>query len=385
MYLMFDHNGVLDGAYVGNRKNIEANDLILQAYEFGGYQVLKNGVSIVAAINELVTEHGAQVVFHSKNIEETQIELLRQLEKACAQKNISFPTIHGMAVYDPARYSTSASSDPALLDSNEIPFAGWGMDDLDGKASVRRALEVLLAIDEADRGNHVVFDDGPPNVSVPRKEGYQAYLIGNGVEAETVTLDQALQLVLAKARAARHPDIKTQETELQQRLRELNERARDLDLSDSLSISEAATVLMACLNNSELSLFDKKGAIQTFEDTCNDVIGESVPMSLREKVLKAVAAVAVAALVTVLAAAIGFGIGFAAGLWTGPGAFISGVLAGGAAAVTVAAASASLGVGGGVISAHGLFKPKKETLLQDSVQAVVSAVKDKLYPPLVFG
>ena len=382
MYLMFDHGGVLDGAYVGNRQNIKANDLVLEAYEHGGYQVLKNGVSIVAAINELVTEHGAQVVFHSKNREADQIELLRQLEKACAKKYIRFPTIHGMAVYDPVRYPTIASSDPALLDSNEIPFVGWGTDDLDGKASVRRALEVLLAIGEADRGNHVVFDDGPPNVSVPREEGYQAYLIAEGVDAAagTVTLDQALQLVLAKARAARHPEIKTQETELQQRLRELNHSATDLDESCYQGISEAATLLMDCLNNPELSLFDKNGAIQTFENTCNDVIGESVPMSLREKVLKAVAAVAVAALVTVLAAAIGFGIGFAAGLWTSPGAFISGVLAGGTAAVAVAAASASLGVGGGVISAHGLFKPKKETLLQDSVQAVVSAAKDELYP-----
>ena len=124
-------------------------------------------------------------------------------------------------------------------------------------------------------------------------------------------------------------------------------------------ILQEIDTLVASLGNMDLSIDQKQQAIQTFEDNCNDAISESVPMPLREKVLNAVAAVAVAALVTVLAAAIGFGMGFAAGLWTGPGAFISGVLAGGTAAVTVAAASASLGVGAGTISAHGLFKPTK--------------------------
>ena len=205
MYLMFDHGGVLDGEYVEHRRNITTNDLILQSHDFGGYQILKNGVSIVAAINELVTQHGAHVVFHSKNKEADQMVILRQLESACVAKNIRFPLIHAMAVYDRTLYPTRASSDPVLLVHNGIRIAGWGADDLDGKASVRRALEALLAIDEADLGNHVVFDDGLPNVTVPREEGYQAHLIGN--EEGRVTLDQALQLVLAGARAANQQQV----------------------------------------------------------------------------------------------------------------------------------------------------------------------------------
>ena len=126
-------------------------------------------------------------------------------------------------------------------------------------------------------------------------------------------------------------------------------------------ISNEIETLEEALQNSQLTIDEKQTAIQTFENNCNDVISVSVPTSDRAKVLKAIAAVAAAALVTILAAAIGFGIGFAAGLWTGPGAFISGVLAGGTAAVTVAAASASLGVGAGMMRAHGLFKTTKIT------------------------
>ena len=61
----------------------------------------------------------------------------------------------------------------------------------------------------------------------------------------------------------------------------------------------------------------------------------------------AVLALAATALVSLLVGIVGFGIGFAAGIWTGPGAFISAVLACTAAAVTVATVSSTLGIGAG--------------------------------------
>lgn len=192
---MFDHGGVLDGSIVTDKSTITANDLVLDVYDEGLFQVLKNGVQIVKYINDLVAHHGYEVVFHSKNKEEDQIKILNQLQLACTRKGLEFPKIRAMAVYDVSQYQNRTSADPKKITNQQgIAVAGWGADDLSGKASVRRALETLLEIDPKDRKNHIVFDDGAPNVSTPRGEGYQAHLIGIGEGC--VALDKALEQIL---------------------------------------------------------------------------------------------------------------------------------------------------------------------------------------------
>jgi small GTP-binding protein len=98
--------------------------------------------------------------------------------------------------------------------------------------------------------------------------------------------------------------------------------------------------------------------IELFERDCKAILSEDAlePSSLREHVLKVVATVVMVVLVTAVALMVGFGIGFAAGLWTGPGAFISGVLVGAAAATAAVASSSVLGVGSGALTANSLFK-----------------------------
>lgn len=90
--------------------------------------------------------------------------------------------------------------------------------------------------------------------------------------------------------------------------------------------------------------------IQEFENNCIRSIGSSFP-----KVLAAILGVVVTAVVTLLAAAVGFGIGFAAGAWTGPGAFITGFLAGSAAACAVVATSSVCGAGLGFFAGRGTY------------------------------
>ncbi|KTC85046.1 hypothetical protein [Legionella brunensis] len=199
-YLMLDHGGVLDGAVLDDISTINENDdLVLEYFDWGGAQVLKNGVNIVGTINRLVKHYGYEVVFHSKNIEDDQIKILKQLQQACIEKGLKFPEVHAMAVYDKKRYENHSSDAPAkILRQDGILFAGWGKDDLNGKASVRRALEQLLGIREEDRRNHIVFDDGKPNVDTPIEEGYQAYLIGK--EQGQKTLDEALEEVILEAK-----------------------------------------------------------------------------------------------------------------------------------------------------------------------------------------
>ncbi|WED42988.1 hypothetical protein [Legionella cardiaca] len=202
-YLMFDHGGVLDGSVVMNLDTIDAeNDLVLEPFDWGGAQVLRNGVQIVALMNELVERYQYQIVFHSKNKEEDQLKILLQLQAACQLKKISFPPVLAMAVFDPERYTESSSSPRTIIIEGGIHLAAWGADDFDGKASVRRALEKLLNI--TDRSQHIVFDDGEPNVNTPREEGYQAFLIGEG--SERVTLDRALTQVVNDAKKNLPPE-----------------------------------------------------------------------------------------------------------------------------------------------------------------------------------
>lgn len=193
---MFDHGGVLDGEIVLESGSVSSSDLVLEEYDWGGFQVLRNGIAIIEILNTLVKSYGYEIVFHSKNLEKDQMKILEQLQTACKDKQLNFPNIRAMAVFDQSLYGTKTSNDPETTTTSiqNIQMAGWGADDLDGKASVRRALEKLLEIKTDERKNHIVFDDGEPNVSTPRGEGYQAFLIGTG--EGRVTLYSALQQVL---------------------------------------------------------------------------------------------------------------------------------------------------------------------------------------------
>jgi small GTP-binding protein len=114
-------------------------------------------------------------------------------------------------------------------------------------------------------------------------------------------------------------------------------------------------------------------AIKDFEKNCNRHLAGKHPVLMA--IAKAVAVVVIAALVTVIAGLVGFGIGFAAGAWTGPGAFITGLAAGGAAASAVLGSSGAVGVVATAVSAYGLFK---KSPLEKSVQKAVDKVADEV-------
>jgi small GTP-binding protein len=132
------------------------------------------------------------------------------------------------------------------------------------------------------------------------------------------------------------------------------EKTKFLDALSTLSIDEYGAIhnelvrLQTALFNSNDQ--DKDQAINAFTISCNEILNEN-----HSTLLHAVISLAAVAVVTLIAGLVGFGIGFAAGAWSGPGAFISGFMAGTTAAVSVVAASASLGLITGGLSAYGLF------------------------------
>jgi small GTP-binding protein len=129
-----------------------------------------------------------------------------------------------------------------------------------------------------------------------------------------------------------------------------------LPLSRRNTIERAANTLVDALQLASNPSMKSK-AIETFQRRCHFE-------TMEKNILKAISVVAIVALVTLIAGMVGFGIGFACGSWAGPGAFISGVLAGGTTAAMAATyTSAALGLGAGIYSAHRLFKPAPVTEL----------------------
>lgn len=100
----------------------------------------------------------------------------------------------------------------------------------------------------------------------------------------------------------------------------------------------------------------KTTALHLFQKNTHDLLGNS-----HSSVMKAVFITATAAAVTLLTWFIGFSVGFAFGVWMGPGAFISGLMAGQAAAVGITTASGAAGFSAAGATTYGLFKKFKAT------------------------
>lgn len=113
----------------------------------------------------------------------------------------------------------------------------------------------------------------------------------------------------------------------------------------------------------------KARAVDTFASNCSLLL-KNQPSTVMDHVLRVAAVVAV----TLITAVLGFALGMAIGLWTGPGAFISGLAAGAAAAITVVAAS---GIAGTATAGYGFFKARAEVRKElAAVDTFASEIKD---------
>lgn len=169
-YLLFDHAGVLN----------QTLNSLGQINE-----------SIVNKLNTLVNDYEYQILFHSSNSLAGQLGLLEKLKSACAENNITFPPIVGMAVRDLLNYPNVSSDHPEISTYKEgLKIAAFGIKK-EGKACIREALCVMLDIPEADRKQSIVFDDDIAYILQAQKEGYQVKYVGEGVSFEDA-LDQVL-------------------------------------------------------------------------------------------------------------------------------------------------------------------------------------------------
>lgn len=193
---MIDHGGVIDGV-MRKASSASKKDLILSDIGGGFLNLLPNGVEIVQLLNSLVSQHGYCLLFHSKNKEIDQLELLARLQQACTKRGLVFPRVEGMAVFDASQYPGISSEHPECFTRNGIKVAGYGIEQ-EGKSCVRQALRALCGSPSAEQHIEIVFDDGPSVIEKAKHEGCRAYRIGE--ERGTVSLLNALREVMVSER-----------------------------------------------------------------------------------------------------------------------------------------------------------------------------------------
>ncbi|MDI9817589.1 MULTISPECIES: GTPase domain-containing protein [unclassified Legionella] len=117
---------------------------------------------------------------------------------------------------------------------------------------------------------------------------------------------------------------------------------------------------------------DREKAIHDFTKDCQVILEGKHPNATQ-----AVFVFAAAAAITAVVAIIGFGIGFALGIWSGPGAFLSGIAAGSTAAVMVASASGLSGLATNFL----FFKMPSEMKAVNQFAAALNAGKQETDEP----
>lgn len=128
---------------------------------------------------------------------------------------------------------------------------------------------------------------------------------------------------------------------------------KDLSNDKYLKMLHIIHTLMDQLKNP--TIVDKTTAIEKFSADSHVALEGKYPNTMN-----AIATLVASISVAIVAAIIGYGIGFAFGAWTGPGAFLSGFIAGNAAAVSVVVVSGSLGIGTSALAGWGLFRKTSE-------------------------
>ncbi|BCA95433.1 hypothetical protein TUM19329_17940 [Legionella antarctica] len=153
------------------------------------------------------------------------------------------------------------------------------------------------------------------------------------------------------------------DSDLHHALDHLNASMEYLNDATIEAIGDEVNILLDDLSN--LSVADKANRINLFIEKSNERL-----QGKHQFLEKIILSVALTAAMTAIAAMIGFGIGFALGIWSGPGAFFTGLAAGSAAAVAVVGGASLFGTATLAYTSHRFFKT---TLVQELINDVAEA------------
>lgn len=157
------------------------------------------------------------------------------------------------------------------------------------------------------------------------------------------------------------------------------ERVKDYYKENKLLILNAyIKELKSTLASPRKSPLEKVRALEVFQERFHGITGE-VPSHLVKALFVAITMLAV----TLCAWFVGYAIGFAAGAWSGPGAFLTGLIAGEAAAASVAGIGGGLGLMAGIASTIGLFRHQRAIAPLHSIHDESKALINATIPPSV--
>jgi Ubiquitin family len=210
--LAFDQGGTLEMPCV--RLNAQGEmepdpkDLILDVNK-GIYNIMPDGEEVLSLLDFITFEHpNCLLAFHSKNALEQQLELLQQMKNAMDKINKKMPHFSFIPVYDKRSARSSENPEISFLDNklvkiDQLPQGAniddysmvltWGADDLNGKTSVRNALEKGVKIYQSykpnigdlDKQHSCIFDDGLTIPETAVSQGWQGFLVSSqGADAD---------------------------------------------------------------------------------------------------------------------------------------------------------------------------------------------------------
>lgn len=145
------------------------------------------------------------------------------------------------------------------------------------------------------------------------------------------------------------------------------------DLSPAIIEALAKEVLRFLIEISPAKNEDKIEIISAFTENSRIIL-----QGKHHTAMSCIISLAATLTVAVIAGIVGFGIGFGLGLWSGPGAFLTGLIAGVGAGTAVVAGSSALGLSVGALCLYGLFKDTPALEAIDEIAEEAKKESDQL-------
>ena len=186
--IMIDHGGVLD-FHSKYAHEVLPTDFVL-VNDDGLATFMPDGAATIRLFNFLAAQPDVILVFHSKNKAAEQWRIVEGIRAAIDDHNpknsdnLVYPNFTAMVDADAIAHAGSSPDEPKVSYSEKYGMRVIGYDpdtydQCEGKSSVRQAIASVYAIEESERENHYVLDDGKPIFQKAEKEGYKAFLIGS--------------------------------------------------------------------------------------------------------------------------------------------------------------------------------------------------------------
>lgn len=201
--IMIAREGVLTGETTSEATSND--DLILSEGDNQQRQIIKNGVTMVAQLNELVQKHDYVLALHCDDPINEQLATLAMLQAACQKIEIEFPTIPVLIVMNHDGSAGVSSDNPDIYQQDETTILSYGIQK-NKKCAVREALTNYFVIDASEYNQQVIFDNKIEIANQASEDGFWAFYLNQELDLADA-IDQFHQQATAQHHAPLPVDI----------------------------------------------------------------------------------------------------------------------------------------------------------------------------------